>query len=55
MSVSELIQMCERRISHLNQVRASALALGDIAQVARIDGEINDTQTTLNQLRSLLE
>lgn len=45
--------MCERRLASLQSVRGSAVALGDLAQVARLDNEISETQATLNQLRTL--
>lgn len=55
MTILELIQMCERRITHLQSVRASASAVGDVTQVDRLDADINETQNTLAQLRSLLD
>lgn len=55
MTLSELIQMCERRIVHLQTVRGSASTLGDLQQVERVDADINETQATLNQLRTLPE
>ena len=53
MTLEELIDLCRRRIQHLNGVRASASALGDAEQVANCDDLIATTQTTLNQLLSL--
>lgn len=55
MTVSELIQMLERRVVYLQSVRTSAVALGDLQQVERVESEINETQSTLNQLRTLPE
>lgn len=55
MTVQELIQMLERRVVYLQSVRTSATALGDVQQVERVDVEINETQDTLNQLRTLPE
>ena len=54
MTLSELIQMLERRIAHLQSVLASASAVGDVQQVERFEAQINETQNTLNQLRALL-
>jgi hypothetical protein len=45
--------MCERRRAHLQSVRGSAVALGDMQQAARIDADLAETQTTLNQLQTL--
>lgn len=55
MTVPEIIVMCERRLAHLQAVRGSAIALGDLSQVSRFDHEISETQATLNQLRTLPE
>jgi hypothetical protein len=55
MTIAELILMCERRLTHLQSVRGSAVALGDMQQAARIDADIAETQTTLNQLQTLGE
>jgi hypothetical protein len=53
MDIPELIAMCERRLAHLHSLRGSAVALGDVPQVAQIDAALTVTQTTLNQLRTL--
>jgi len=53
MTIAELIKACERRLANLNSVRGSALALGDMAQVDRIDAQIEETQDTLNKLRTV--
>lgn len=50
MSVPELIDMMNRRLAYLSQLRASAVVLGDVAQVDKIDAEIASTQETLNKL-----
>jgi len=55
MSITEIIAMCERKITNLHSVRGAAVALGDMAQVERLDVEISETQATLNQLRTLPE
>lgn len=53
MNISGLIAMCERRLTHLQSLRGSAVALGDMQQVAKVDADIAETQTTLNQLQTL--
>jgi hypothetical protein len=53
MTIAELIKACERRLSNLHSVRGSALALGDMVQVDRIDAQIEETQDTLNKLRTV--
>lgn len=54
MNLSYLISVCERRITYLLLQKESALEVGDMAQIERIENEITTTQTTLNQLNSLL-
>ncbi len=54
MSVEQLITMCRSRLAHLSQLRTSAVSLGDVEQVADIDNKIDETQTTLNQLLTLV-
>jgi len=54
MGIPELIAMCERRLANLESVRGSAVALGDLQQVAEIEASIFETQATLNQLRTLV-
>jgi hypothetical protein len=54
MKISELIEMCRSRIINLSQLRSSAVMLGDAEQVSRIDVQIDETQTTLNKLLTLV-
>jgi hypothetical protein len=53
MSVSDLIALLKRRLVYLGHLRTSAVAIGDLAQVDRIDTEVAETQSTLNRLESL--
>jgi hypothetical protein len=53
MTIEQLVAMCKSRLANLSQLRSSAVALGDADQVARIDGQIDETQTTLNKLLTL--
>lgn len=55
MTVQKLIQLAERRIAYLEQARENADMIGDTDAMARFDGEISETQATLNQLRTLPE
>jgi hypothetical protein len=52
MSINDLIIMCERQLTRLSQLRASAEALGDLQQVAAIDTQDAETRATLNLLRT---
>ena len=53
MSIEDLIRLMEARLAELNSARGSAAAVGDLAQVTRLDIDIAQTQTTLDQLRTL--
>lgn len=53
MKLTDLIEMCERRLLQLGNRRTSAVELGDMRQIQDIDAEAEDTQTTLNRLRTL--
>ena len=53
MTLAELIQLVSYKLSALNSARASALTIGDMNQVVVLDAQINQTQLTLDQLRSI--
>lgn len=53
MTLAEIIDMLEHRLVHLQSLRGSAVNIGDLAQLDRIDADIADTQATLNLLRPL--
>lgn len=53
MSIEDLIRLMEARLAALNAARSSAAGVGDLAQVTRIDADVVQTQTTLDQLRTL--
>jgi hypothetical protein len=53
MTLDMLIEMCKSRLVQLSQLRSSAVALGDVLQVSKIDAESDETQTTLNRLLTL--
>lgn len=54
MNIEELIFLCENRLNYLNSQLGTAIALGDIQQIARIETEIETTGATLQKLKSLL-
>ena len=54
MSLAELIQLVQNKLSALNSARASAAAVGDINQVVLLDAQIAETQLTLDQLKTLV-
>jgi hypothetical protein len=53
MTLAELIQLVSYKLAALNSARASAAAIGDLNQVVVLDAQINETQLTLDQLRTL--
>jgi hypothetical protein len=50
MTVSQIIEMLEKRIVYLSHLRSSAAALGDIPRVASLDEDLAETQLTLATL-----
>jgi len=44
--------MLRRRLGYLSQLRKSAVALGDLAQVDRIDADSAEIQTAINKLEA---
>jgi hypothetical protein len=54
MTLDELIRLVEARLSAMNVARATAAAVGDVAQVMRIDAEVAETQATLDRLKTLV-
>jgi hypothetical protein len=53
MTIVELITMARARLEHLSRQRETAVLVGDLAQLQRIDADVAETQTTLNQLLTL--
>jgi hypothetical protein len=54
MNIQELLFLCENRLSYLNSQLATAIALGDVQQIVRIEAEIETTAATIQKLKSLL-
>jgi hypothetical protein len=54
MSISELIELCERRLIYLGNLRSSAVALGDLVQIESIDSQVAKTTETKNLLLTLV-
>lgn len=54
MTVTELIKLMQNRIAALNGQRNTAVSVGDVEQILVIDGQIEATQITLDQLKTLL-
>lgn len=54
MNIQHLIAIVERRLVYLSQCRASAESTGDVERMSAIDADINETNATLERLRTLL-
>lgn len=50
MTIPDLIALLQARLAHLAQHRTTAIALGDVSGLVRIDGEILETEATLATL-----
>jgi len=53
MTIAQLITLAANRLAALNNARATAVALGEIAALDALDADIAETQATLNQLLTL--
>ena len=53
MKIADLIDILTNRIAILNAQKAHATSVGDLQRVLAIDEEITETETTLNQLKSI--
>lgn len=54
MTLEFLILMCEKRIVYLNSAKASAMSMGDVAQISLLDEQLTVTNATLLALKSLI-
>lgn len=52
MKILDLIKLVENRLARLNVDMATALGRGDHELVSKIDGEVAETENTLEILRS---
>jgi len=53
MDLDQLIQIMENRISTLQRILTEAHSAGDIDRYSQIDGELKETQLTLEKLKSI--
>lgn len=53
MKMQDLINLMSNKLAHLNIAKSTAIALGDVEAVLRLDTEITETQATLNSLQSI--
>lgn len=53
MNTQTLIELLEKKLTNLSQLKTSAEILGDVDQVLKVENEITETQTTINQLKTI--
>jgi hypothetical protein len=53
MYTAELIALAQARLSRLDQIRASAVQVGDAAQLAEIERQAVEINKTLDALRAI--
>jgi hypothetical protein len=53
MTIEQLIELAQNRLTILNEQKIQYTKLGDVAKVTELDTEIFKTETTLNKLKSL--
>lgn len=53
MKVAELVTLMANKLAYLNTAKSTAMASGNLEAVLRLDGEIIDTQATIEALRTL--
>ena len=54
MSIAELIDLVRRKLTTLNNARSHAYLVGDGEAVVDLDAKIEQTQSTLDQLLTLV-
>jgi hypothetical protein len=52
MTIEQLIEMARRRIAYLSTLRTAADRIGDAAEVARVDAELEECEATLSRLQA---
>jgi ABC-type transporter Mla subunit MlaD len=53
MNIAELISLAQAHLSRLDQVRSSAVQVGDVTQIAEIDRLVAETRATIDKLNTL--
>jgi hypothetical protein len=53
MTISDLVTLVSNKLTALNSMLATATINGDIAEVVRLQSDIENTTMTLTQLRTL--
>lgn len=53
MTITDLIKLASNKLTMLNNARATAVTLGDVDAITKIDTSIAETQSTLDKLHTL--
>jgi len=53
-SIQELIDLVQRKLTSLNSARSHAYLVGDVSSVVDLDAKIETTQASLDQLLTLV-
>ena len=54
MTIEQLIQLAENKLSVLNEQKKYHIQMGDVNKIIEMDGEIFKTEITLEKLKTLL-
>jgi len=54
MQLNEILIILQNRLASLNEARKSAVAIGDLANVAKIDNDLMTTVTSIEELKKLI-
>ncbi len=54
MTIEDLLKYCEIRLNYLYKIRNTYIELSDLDSLAKTDAEIDQTITTINNMKSLM-
>jgi hypothetical protein len=54
MKMQELVTLMANKLAYLNNAKSTAMASGDLEAVLRLEGEISETQATIDALQTLM-
>ena len=54
MKMQELVSLMANKLAYLNTAKSTAMTSGDLEAVLRLDGEISETQATIDALKTLM-
>jgi len=54
MQLNEILTILQNRLASLNEARKSSVAIGDLANVAKIDNDLMTTVTSIEEIKKLI-